>query len=1166
MAGGKVAPPAKYGGDITRFFNSGSNNAASIAAEREPQGIETSRSAGAPMVKKQQKPTAPTPAGGPSTSSDPVTKEVYEIIAANAVRAADTTAREAALEEALATARREAQEKVAAGGSLDPLLNEEQRLAVEAPIDRPLMIVAGAGTGKTRTIISRILHMVLLKEVHPASILLISFTTKSANEAKERIEKLGCPGTDRMHVSTFHSFCFRVLQRNFQKAGFDKCPTVLSENKDLQRIMSVVDVRCRVERYKEKLCTWLTLPMQTTSWQNVIDELQNEQPALYQTAAKNAAEWFIAKGVTKKKRKPKKKAAPVAKKPGGQKRKGAAAALNTQGSPSKQLRLNFGGGAPKVVVSVEENTAPAGSATAQEPEEENEEDYVALTSAGKLEKMPRELQTALIAHLYDALFFLHDANAYKSELEMVNKPKAKKNHASSLALSLLAPSPAKDIKKHLKDLEAQKTRGLSFDQHPEQRLFEAYQEELLAQNAVDFNDLLLKVRDIVKEHPHVAQSLQSKHPYIVIDEFQDTNAVQMEILFAIAPPASSPFLTVVGDGDQAIYGFRGTQPHIMYAAETFYEMTKLRLELNYRCSPEVLDAAAAALIGNKNRDPGERLLPTKPTHHKKAVVTKCHDASEEAKGIVKKIKAQIAQGTKPEEIAVLFRQFKTNSGRTYYSLQQELENHNIPYRIVREMSLLERAAVKDVLAYVDLVLNEENDAAFLRVMNTPRRGLGKAVEQQLLIMQDEHATDTAKRQRVSLFQCAKELLRSGELTGVKAKNLKGFVELVENLREDIMALRPAEVLDRIIEKSGYVKYLDEQAERAKKKKKSKGEEEEDDGQEEDGDDDNDGSSDEEDSDDDADDDDEEELEDAPVDANTSDEKQQKPTATQWPYNLKCDLKTAPVLRRLVGEGIRWVKEIHDPTLGSSSDGLGSVDEDGEDLGPASLEKLSLAMLSTSAGTFQMVKMLEEQRSSPDSESLRANFTGTALEVVLGASACGPAALREFCAHLRLNQSEIDASNKKKKKKKGDSNLSSAEVGVVISTIHAAKGLEWDVVFVPHFNHGFLPAHGASDGMIAEARDEVDAANRNNGDNQNGRNGNGIAAMADLIGAGRRSEKEEILDQVDEERRLAHVAITRSRENLFMSYLEVNSKYEDMDISPILKMIMANCKDAVDIEA
>jgi superfamily I DNA/RNA helicase len=107
----------------------------------------------------------------------------------------------------------------------------------------------------------------------------------------------------------------------------------------------------------------------------------------------------------------------------------------------------------------------------------------------------------------------------------------------------------------------------------------------------------------------------------------------------------------------------------------------------------------------------------------------CTDNSaNEADWIVKNIRARIQQGTKPEEIAVLFRKFKGAGGRTYTALQQRLEDANIPYRIVRETSLLDRIPVKDILSYVDLLLTPENDAAFLRVMNTPRRRLGEAVE------------------------------------------------------------------------------------------------------------------------------------------------------------------------------------------------------------------------------------------------------------------------------------------------------------------------------------------------------------------------------------------------------------------------------------------------------
>jgi superfamily I DNA/RNA helicase len=622
----KVAPPKKYGGNIMTFFKSN----ATPMEEQRGVGIDSNAPLQHPTAKKQPK-QAPTPAPGPASSSNPITEEMQETIAANAAKAADWKTRGKKLEEALTTARREAAEKIAAGGSLDPKLNQEQRNAVEAPIDLPLMIVAGAGTGKTRTIICRVLHMVLLNKVHPASILLFSFTVKAAKEAQHRLDELGCPGSDLIRVATFHSYCFSVLGNYFSYAGFEKCPVVVSEKKDLRRIMSIVEVRCRVERYKEELCTWLELPFLTSTWQNVVDEMQNCYPGLFHKAAETAAEWFKKNGVTKPKKKTKAAVAALKKQPVAQKRKAAAgnsgASASTQVcSPTKQLRLNFGSAPVPTAFTQEEEVAEAADALALALEEQ-EQDCFTLALAGTLDKMPRELQTALFAHLYDSLYLREKPEAYRQELAMVNKLK-KKNLITSLAVTFLAPKSVKEINKHLEELESLKSRGIDFETiivPDQQRLYKAYQEELTAQNAVDFNDLLLKVRDMLKTHPHVAQSLQRRHPYVIIDEFQDTNAVQLEILNAIAPAGSSPSLTVVGDGDQLIYVFRGAEPLVMHLIKIlhYHEGSRKRLELNYRCTHQVLDVAAAALDGNRDRDPMERLVPTKTTSQEKAIVRQC---------------------------------------------------------------------------------------------------------------------------------------------------------------------------------------------------------------------------------------------------------------------------------------------------------------------------------------------------------------------------------------------------------------------------------------------------------------------------------------------------------------------------------------------------------------
>lgn len=585
----------------------------------------------------------------PSPTNPLFSSEVQRILAENASRASKKVEAEALLQQQLAVARREEAERTANGCPLHPNMNPEQREAAMAPIDRPLMIVAGAGTGKTTTILQRVRYLVLHRDVHPSKIVLITFTVKSAKEAQERLQKLGLPGADLTWVGTFHSLCFSILRRHWRSAGFARLPTVISEDADLRKIVSMAMIRDQVERLKDEICGWLQLPMLETRWPGVVAEVMEQHPQLYTKAAEEAAKWFIEKGVTAKKKKA--KAAAGGKGGAGRKRKvpddrGPVAAAVAAGggsgsgsavvSPKKQSKLTDGRrrAAPRSVVSGAAGAVAAAVEGSQHQRAEapvedfdfdfSVEDPVLLAAAGNLDDMPRELQTALCAHLYAALWHKFDLQGFKLRQELCNNQRKKEK--DTVAGSFLAKFPAKDVKKAQEQIENVKRRGMAVDQIEApsmQRLYGLYQEELMAQNAVDFNDLLLHVRTMFQEHPQIALRLQERYPHIIVDEFQDTNAVQMDILGAIAPPRDSPSLTVVGDGDQSIYRFRGADPHILHAFMTCYEHPDLRkrLELNYRCTSNVLDVAAATLVGNEHsRDPEERLRATKDGPAEKVTV------------------------------------------------------------------------------------------------------------------------------------------------------------------------------------------------------------------------------------------------------------------------------------------------------------------------------------------------------------------------------------------------------------------------------------------------------------------------------------------------------------------------------------------------------------------
>lgn len=507
----------------------------------------------------------------------------------------------------------------------------------------------------------------------------------------------------------------------------------------------------------------------------------------------------------------------------------------------------------------------------------------------------------------------------------------------------------------------------------------------------------------------------------------------------------------------------------------------------------------------------------------------------EARWIAGQIAERIAGGTRPEDMAVLFRNFKTKFGRTYTQLTDVLESKGIPYRVVREMSLLQRADVKNILAYIDLLLNPDNDPAFLRVYNIPGRKLGKVFEQRLLLAQEE---SLAAGSRLSLMACSRNLIKNGGLGPQQAKNLRDFVTSIDELRANLVVLRPPEVIDRIVQRTGYLEYLKAQREKKMKKKEAAGEDtndvEDDEALEEEEDEDEDGGSDGE--------EEEEAGQETAVEtaagvaaadpASLASNGNLEAASVHWPYAFNCKL-TGP-LRRLQGEAIKWVKEAA-PRLGLAGDSAYDSTSEDDSLGPPRLESLCYQALSTPEGMVQLLEVLQN--------GTQGAWNATALEVVTAASACGPGPLADFQSYLRLGQTDITASS-----------LSSAEVGVSISTIHAAKGLEWPVVFVPRLNEGFLPAIKE----IAASDDEdggEDAAGALIAHNR-------LAVMGQ---EGERIQISETEEEIAEERRLAHVATTRAKDKLYLTYIRRSLKFDmELEISRILINVMQRCGHVVEV--
>ena len=314
-------------------------------------------------------------------------------------------------------------------------------------------------------------------------------------------------------------------------------------------------------------------------------------------------------------------------------------------------------------------------------------------------------------------------------------------------------------------------------------------------NAMDFDDLLLHPLALFSTHPDRLAWWQRRFDHVLVDEFQDVNAAQYQIVQRLA--ARHRNLCVVGDDDQAIYGWRGADVrHMLSFREDFPESVVVKLEQNYRSTQIVLDVANAVIAENL-----ERLGKTLFTEHKggePAIVCVAADERDEAEWIAGEYARIAAETDLPYEgMAVLYR---TNAQSR--PLEEAFRFRGIPYRIIGAVSFYERREVKDLLAYLRLIANPADDGACSRIMNVPRRGLGDASVHLL--------GEAATRWRKPLLEVARAADRVDGLRPNLRDAFREFAGVIDRLRESIGAADPATALETIIAVTGYDEYLAEE--------------------------------------------------------------------------------------------------------------------------------------------------------------------------------------------------------------------------------------------------------------------------------------------------------------------------------------------------------------------
>ncbi len=460
-------------------------------------------------------------------------------------------------------------------------LNDSQRKAVEY-VGSPQMIIAGAGSGKTRVLTFKIAYLIQKEKYKPESILALTFTNKAANEMKERIKELIGKKADNLWMGTFHSIFAKILRIEAKHTAF-------------QRNFSIYDTEDSLSLVN-----------------NIINNFD----------------------------------------------------IDIEGITPNSIR--------------------------------------------------------------------HRISFMKNH--MVMPKEYRKNHVHS------------------------------FDDEKIADIYDEYQKRLVANNAMDFDDLLLKPIELFNAKPNILQKYKKKFSYLLVDEFQDTNKAQYELLKLFV--SRSCKITVVGDDAQSIYSWRGANLDNMLNFGKDYPKHKIfRLEQNYRSTKTILQAADSIIKNNK-----EQLVKTLWTENndgEKLSVIKCADEKDEALQIARHIKREITKKKlSHKDFTVLYR---TNAQSRV--LEDIFRKEKLPYAIIGGVEFYRRKEVKDIIAYLRVVVNQNDEESLLRIMNFPQRGIGNTTVTRMIAF--------ARKHEISLFQTMARVFEVIEIKERIQKNVKGFRLLLE---------------------------------------------------------------------------------------------------------------------------------------------------------------------------------------------------------------------------------------------------------------------------------------------------------------------------------------------------------------------------------------------------
>ncbi|MGI6239112.1 MAG: DNA helicase PcrA [Christensenellales bacterium] len=332
------------------------------------------------------------------------------------------------------------------------------------------------------------------------------------------------------------------------------------------------------------------------------------------------------------------------------------------------------------------------------------------------------------------------------------------------------------------------------DDFRNRKLFEAYrayEKALKSNNALDFDDLLLKTLELLAENPPVLQYYRDKFQYILVDEYQDTNLAQYELVRLLTGERRN--LCVVGDDDQSIYGWRGADIRNILEFEKDYPETRvIKLEQNYRSTGNILDAANQVIAHNAGRK--EKALWTEADAGEKITVYSALDERDEAAYVAGMIGKLRAEGLRLRDAAVLYR----TNGQSRV-LEEAFVRSGVGYRVYGGLKFYDRKEVKDLIAYMRVLVNPDDDLSTRRIINEPRRGIGDTTVDALM----RYAAESEMPLISAALDC-----ESAGLTARAQLAVGRFAEIMVDLTEALYAEKPSQFLATVIERTGYVKALE----------------------------------------------------------------------------------------------------------------------------------------------------------------------------------------------------------------------------------------------------------------------------------------------------------------------------------------------------------------------